>query len=489
MPGAVIYCRVSTKEQVQNLSLGTQERRCRSYCEQQGFSVDRVFIEEGESAKTTNRPEFQKLLLYCRENRKRICFVVVHSLSRFSRHVVDHHDIRALLSSFGIKLRSATESIDETATGHFMESMFAAVAEFDNRTKAERTVVGMKAAAEQGRWPFPPPIGYRVVSTSMQSHMEPDPERAPLVRMAFELFASGNYERIEVLKKVTARGLRTRKGKKLSPQTFSKILTNPIYAGRVSIPKWEIDCPGTFVPIIGEETFHCVQAILAGRRTITGPYHKVHADFPLPHFVRCGRCDKPITGSWTTGRSKKYAYYRCTRSECRINVSKPTIEQRFIDLLRRLQPKREYVRLFEEVVLDVWKDRQASATKITVALRRKIDDIAERKNRLTQVYVYERGLDKETYQDQLSRLREESLLAEMELNEAKVEELDVEAVVNYGVNAISDASQFWRDGSVDQKQRFQRILFPEGLTFDGENFGTAATCLAFITCVRFRRVM
>jgi len=137
------------------------------------------------------------------------------------------------------------------------------------------------------------------------------------------------------------------------------------------------------------------------------------------------------------------------------------------------------VRLFEEVVLDVWKDRQASATKITLALRRKIDDIAERKNRLTQVYVYERGLDKETYQDQLSRLREESLLAEMELNEAKVEELDVEAVVNYGVNAISDASQFWRDGSVDQKQRFQRILFPEGLTFDGENFGTAATCLAF----------
>lgn len=145
-----------------------------------------MFVEEGESAKTTNRPEFQKLLLYCRENRKRIGFVIVHSLSRFSRHVTDHHQIRALLSSFGIKLRSATESIDETATGHFMESMFAAVAEYDNRTKAERTVVGMMAAAEQGRWPFPPPVGYRIVSTPTQSQMEPDP-KAPLVRMAFEL--------------------------------------------------------------------------------------------------------------------------------------------------------------------------------------------------------------------------------------------------------------------------------------------------------------
>lgn len=48
-----------------------------------------------------------------------------------------------------------------------MESMFAAVAEYDNRTKAERTVVGMMAAAEEGRWPFPPPVGYRVVSTQL----------------------------------------------------------------------------------------------------------------------------------------------------------------------------------------------------------------------------------------------------------------------------------------------------------------------------------
>lgn len=354
MPGAVIYCRVSTKEQVKNLSLSSQERICRQYCDHNDLAVDRVFIEQGESAKTVNRPEFQKMLLYCREHRNRVGFVLVHSLSRFSRHVTDHHQIRALLMSFGIKLRSATESIDESASGEFMESMFAAMAQFDNRSKAERTMVGMKAAVEQGRWTFPPPIGYRMVSTSGHSQMEPDPQRADLVRKAFELFATGNYERIQVLKKLTAIGLRTRHGKKLSPQTFSSMLTNPLYAGRISVPKWGMDCAGSFTPLISDETFRRVQDILAGRRVTSGPYHKDHPDFPLRHFIRCSHCDKPLTASWSKGRSKKYGYYRCANAHCKeINVSKKIMEDGFVELLKTLQPKPGYLKLFEAVVMDV----------------------------------------------------------------------------------------------------------------------------------------
>lgn len=317
MQHAVIYCRVSTKEQAHNLSLATQERQCRNYCEQNGLEVDRVFIEEGESAKTTNRPEFQKLLVHCRKNKSNINFVVVYSLSRFSRHTGDHHAVRGLLTGLGVTLRSVTEPIDDTSSGRFMESMIAAVAQFDNDVRSERTVAGMKAAAEQGRWTFPAPIGYRMVSTSGSSRLELDPVRAPLIRSAFERYATGNYEREQVLKKATAGGLRTRKGTKLSSQTFSSMLRNPIYAGRVSIRRWGIDRPGDFTPIVSEEIFQRVQLVLAGRRTtITSPYHKQHPDFPLRHFVRCDRCHKPLTASWSKGRSKKYAYYRCARAEC-----------------------------------------------------------------------------------------------------------------------------------------------------------------------------
>src|SRR5262245_47747294 len=94
---AVIYCRVSTKEQVGNLSLSTQERMCLEYCAREGFEIAEVFVEEGESAKSVNRTKLIAMLAYCRTTRPRINMVVVHSLSRFSRSVSDHHSIRNTL--------------------------------------------------------------------------------------------------------------------------------------------------------------------------------------------------------------------------------------------------------------------------------------------------------------------------------------------------------------------------------------------------------
>jgi DNA invertase Pin-like site-specific DNA recombinase len=42
MVGAVIYIRVSTKEQTENLSLSTQLKACEEYCERQGFEARRL---------------------------------------------------------------------------------------------------------------------------------------------------------------------------------------------------------------------------------------------------------------------------------------------------------------------------------------------------------------------------------------------------------------------------------------------------------------
>ena len=90
MVGAVIYIRVSTKEQTENLSLPTQLKACEEYCERQGFEVLSRFREEGESAKTADRTELQKLLHYCRINKGKVQFVVVFNLTRFAREKYDH---------------------------------------------------------------------------------------------------------------------------------------------------------------------------------------------------------------------------------------------------------------------------------------------------------------------------------------------------------------------------------------------------------------
>ena len=234
----VIYCRVSTKEQAQNLSLSTQQNICSDYCKRQGIEIDRVFVDAGESAKTVDRPEFQKLLTYCRDNKGRIKYVVVYQLSRFSRNTGDHFALRTLLSKLGITLRSATEATDETPSGKLVEGMLAVCAQFDNDVRAARTVAGMKAALEKGRWTFQAPLGYLNSHNNLgEQTLIFDPERAPTIQHAFDLCASGQYSKREIISMVTAMGLCTRKGRKLSPQTCDRLLRNTLYSGWIVVSK------------------------------------------------------------------------------------------------------------------------------------------------------------------------------------------------------------------------------------------------------------
>src|SRR6266851_9576462 len=232
MVGAVIYIRVSTKEQTENLSLPTQLRACEEYCRREGYEVLERFTEQGESAKTTDRTELQLLLNYCRTHKGQVHFVVVYNITRFAREKYDHFALRALLKSLGISLRSATEPIDDTSTGKLMEGVLAAFAQFDNDVRSDRTRAGMRAALELGRWTFPAPLGYLNAPRWSEKSLVPDPERAPLIARAFEEFATGRFTKQEVIARVTDAGLRTRRGLVLSPQSFGQMMRNPIYIGK-----------------------------------------------------------------------------------------------------------------------------------------------------------------------------------------------------------------------------------------------------------------
>src|SRR5579862_5811628 len=201
---AVIYTRVSTEEQAKGgTSLAAQKAACLEYCERNGYKVARIFVEEGESAKTANRTQFKALLDYCR-TQKDISAVVVHKLDRFARNANDHLQVRALLTAIGVSLRSVTEPIDDTYTGKFIEHVLAGVAELDNNIRTDRTVKGMRQRLQDGRWMFPPPLGYRAGrDTSGMKAIIPDEQSAPLITKAFEEFATALHTREEVLREVT----------------------------------------------------------------------------------------------------------------------------------------------------------------------------------------------------------------------------------------------------------------------------------------------
>src|SRR5687767_14167650 len=158
MPGdmalrCVVYARVS-KEDQSNWSLETQAERCITYAAAQGWIVDEVFIDDGQSGTTADRTQFQRMLAHVKARHRRIQFVVVYAVSRFARNMEDHLRLRRSLNEAGVRMRSATEQLDEGPDGFLREGVTALFADHYSRALSARIKDGMRAAVARGRWPW-----------------------------------------------------------------------------------------------------------------------------------------------------------------------------------------------------------------------------------------------------------------------------------------------------------------------------------------------
>jgi hypothetical protein len=162
-----------------------------------------------------------------------------------------------------------------------------------------------------------------------------------------------------------------------------------------------------------------------------------------------------------------------------MNVPKANLEGSFVKLLRRLEPESSYLKLFREIVLDAWNSRREDARRLQDNQERRVAEIDRRKDSLLSAYVYEKVLDKTTYEAERDKLEEQLTLAQLELHEATLDEFDVEGVIAFSENLLANAATLWLQFDLSQKQRFQRVVFPEGLEFDGKGFATAVTSPVF----------
>ncbi len=111
---------------------------------------------------------------------------------------------------------------------------------------------------------------------------------------------------------------------------------------------------------------------------------------------------------------------------------------------------------------------------------RKQKSIRGRIDRLDEAFLYERSIDVETYDRQAERLREELTLVRIEHHAGQLEELDVEGILAFAERILPRAADLWVQASLEQRQRFQQLFFPDGIAFDGNRFvGTGATAPAF----------
>jgi DNA invertase Pin-like site-specific DNA recombinase len=93
-------------------------------------------------------------------SKNEISYIIVYKMNRASRDIDSYiTNVRSILSSRGIQIRSATEQFDDSPSGRFMESMHVLVGQLDNDNKRETTVDNMRRLAKQGWWQHGPPRG------------------------------------------------------------------------------------------------------------------------------------------------------------------------------------------------------------------------------------------------------------------------------------------------------------------------------------------
>ena len=163
MTGAAIYARVSTARQAErDLSLPDQIAQCRAYCERQGWDVVEVFCEPGASALDDDRAVFQEMIYKATRPDRPFTFIVVHSLSRFSRDSLHSELYVRKLRKAGVELVSITQTVSSDPSGEMFRKLLNVFDEHQSRENAKHVHRAMCENARQGFWNGShPPFGYK----------------------------------------------------------------------------------------------------------------------------------------------------------------------------------------------------------------------------------------------------------------------------------------------------------------------------------------
>jgi DNA invertase Pin-like site-specific DNA recombinase len=470
---AVIYCRVSSKEQVEGTSLESQERACKDYATKNNLNVLQVFIDRGESAKFADRPQLLELIAYCRKQHPGVQRVLVWKVDRLARNVGDHFNIKASLLKHDARVVSVTEPIDANPEGKLLETILAGFAQFDNDIRAARTLQGMRHKIQAGLYPWKAPIGYRSI-TLRAKKTQPDVPAQPefnLLQQAWRDLATGSFTKAEVRRMLTSRGMRTKMGKPLAPQSIDGIFRDLFYAGVVRDPWSGEEHMGQHIPMIDRDTFAKVQQILS-RRNRKIPHISIRPDFPLRSFVRCDQCQLGLTGSSSRGRTQTYPYYHCFTKTCSNGTAYPQreVHKEFTEFLDSTSLNAQGMERVKQYIEEI-SGSENSMTKIINEKRiRETKRIREQEQQLIRMKM-DQLISNEEFLIQRSILTERlsDLGSQDTLNAMSPEQ--AAATLDSISNPILDLGGFWQTASVQIRRRFQQWALPVGYVYG--RIGTA----------------
>jgi site-specific DNA recombinase len=356
------YVRVSSEEQIGNYSIDAQKRAIEAWVVTNGGILTQVYIDEGHSGRTAERPAFKRLRQDARK--RKFDAIVVHKFDRFARNRTESLAIKSLLRhDYGIKVFSVSEPSEDSdgPMGALIEGIMESVADWYSQNLSAETAKGKKERSHQGKHNNRAPFGLKKNSKKI---LVPDENELPGLQLAYEQYATGKFSDNDIAGLLNEAGYKSKTGRRFSKETVRDILQNRTYLGKIKYQKYKrrsdgsrsYDAPiewfdGQHEAVIDKDLFEKCQQIRRKRsshRQATPKYNT----YLLRNLAYCFRCsNRPIEGKkfpqfgkMRPNRvSKGYKYYRCRARDfgyaCeQKGVRVEAIDDQVIAVLMNLKP-------------------------------------------------------------------------------------------------------------------------------------------------------
>ena len=468
---AALYARVSSDRQDVDLSVADQMRALRDYAEKNDYSIAREYVDEAESGRIADRPQFRNMIDEGGKATAPFQVILVWKFSRFTRKREHAVAFKSMLRRKGIRVVSITEHADDSPTGKLMEAIIESVDEFYSENLAQEVVRGMREAASRGFWVASRvPYGFSKVmvqdGAKKRPTLEPDPTTAAVLKRIFGMAEAGRGI-LDITRTLNDEGIANPTGRLWSKNGVHIILRNEVYTGTLV---WGVDANDradpvrvekAFPAIVSKAQFRRVNRKLRSRAPRRSHPRRVGSAYLLSRLVRCKACNRALSGQ--DAKSGKFAYYVCQsvmkrgRGACdapRLNARR--FEEQVVGKIRENvlteSNIQTLVKMVDEEMEGVAKEQRQKLETIE-------SELVDVKRRLGRLYdlAETTDLDIDDFKPRIRehRDRQERVEATAEETGAMLSQLrevldDVETITAYAL----DMSMFLNEGELTERRAF-----------------------------------
>ena len=471
MKVADLYIRVSTDEQAdKGYSQRSQEELLRKYCDINNIAIRRVMFED-HSAKTFARPEWKAYLLELKKHKGKADVVLFLKWDRFSRNAWDAYQMINTLRKLGVEPQAIEQPLDlSIPENKMMLAFYLAAPEVENDRRALNVIHGMRRARKEGRYMGLAPIGYiNKTDEAGRKYIAINEPQAGILRWSFEEIAKGVYNTEQVFKMAREKGFTGTKS------LFWFAIRNPVYCGKIFIPKYKDDesrfVKGLHEPLIQEDLFYQVQDVLDGRKRSQYRLKVVsNSTLPLRGFLICPTCGKILTGSASKGHTKHYSYYHCFAG-CKFRHRADAINQQFVYELKKYIPRPEMAELYKIVLQEAWHSQTAHLLDDRKQLLKQIKELEDKLSYIRDL-LSSKQIEPEDFREMKSDYSIKVEMLEAKLSGLSHSDINIKDLLDKGIDILLKLDYVYETADIDKKREVISSMFPEKLHFENSSLRT-----------------